>query len=290
MSSLGRTQMQFMMISNQPEVSRYVCERGVGRIFVDMEVLGKHERQANANTPIYSHRFEDITAIKKAIGDMGEVMVRINPVHAGTQDEVERAIGAGTDVIMLPFSKSPSEVEAFLGFVRGRVTTNILFESGPAIARARMILDVPGIDEVHYGLNDIRIALGADFLFESVAGGLLDWLCGEARTRGLSYGVGGIGRVGKELLPAEQVMREYVRLGSERVILSRVFHGEKPTVDELEAYVDFAAEVEALRKVEAQARRRTESGTDEDRRQFAVAVQKATDHVLSLRAQKEGRL
>lgn len=51
------------------------------------------------------------------------------------------------------------------------------------------ILDVPGIDEVHIGLNDLHLGYKMDFMFQLVADGTVERLCRKLRERGIFYGL-----------------------------------------------------------------------------------------------------
>ena len=44
--------MKFMLITNKPELASYAEECGVGRIFIDLEINGKQERQGHLDTLI----------------------------------------------------------------------------------------------------------------------------------------------------------------------------------------------------------------------------------------------
>ena len=48
-------------------------------------------------------------------------------------------------------------------------------------------------------------------------------ICVKIKRKGITYGFGGIASIGKGLLPAEHIIKEHYRLGSELVILSRSF-------------------------------------------------------------------
>ena len=85
------------------------------------------------------------------------------------------------------------------------------------------ILEVGGIDEIHIGLNDLHLGYGMTFMFELVADGTVEKLCNKIKKKNISYGFGGVARVGTGTLPAECILGEHYRLGSERVILSRAF-------------------------------------------------------------------
>ena len=263
--------MEYMIITAIPEIASFVETCGVERIFIDMETRGKKDRQRHMNTPIYEHSFEDLKAVKKNL-KKAKVLLRINPWYEKSREEIEKGLDRGADVIMLPYFCYPEEVEAFLEAVDGRATTNILFESSSAVGRAEQILSLHGIDEVHFGLNDLKISLGLDFLFESLAGGLLDWLCGLARKHQLSYGIGGIGRVGKEKLEAKWILGENLRLGSSRTILSRVFHNNAKNLKELKDYVDFEQELKKLRETERLAINRSPEQIQKDRETFIEQV------------------
>ncbi len=271
---------ELMMITNIPEIAHFIETCGVGRIFLDQETLGKEQRQKNLNLPSHIHTSEDIQAVKKSLKS-AKVMVRVNPINSNSKVEIDQAIDAGADVVMLPYFHKESEVESFLKIVDGRVTTNILLETAAAAARAEQILSLQGIDEVHFGLNDLRISLNHDFLFESFSGGLIEHLSNVAKKHQISFGIGGVGRVGREMLDAGLIIREHVRLGSERVILSRVFHGESKTLDELNAYADFQSEINKLRAVESHALQRSQIEAEADRIEFCHSVKKVTDIVRS---------
>ncbi|WP_338722160.1 hypothetical protein [Devosia sp. XK-2] len=83
-------------------------------------------------------------------------------------------------------------------------------------------------------------------MFEPLADGLVDQLAGAVTGAGLALGVGGLARSGEGLLPAEMLVAEHVRLGSTGAILSRTFHRNRLTVQDLEAEMDFASEVAKL--------------------------------------------
>lgn len=272
--------LQLMMITPVPEIAQFIEECGVGRIFLDMETLGKDNRQKNLDLPSNTHSFSDVEQVKKRVSQ-AEVMLRINPLHEKTSSEVNQAIDHGADCIMLPYFHHQDEVKKFLEIVDGRVKTNILLETATAAARAEQILSLPGLDEAHFGLNDLRISLGHDFLFESFAGGLIEFLCQTARKHKVSYGIGGVGRIGKEMLPADLIIKEHVRLGSERVILSRVFHGEAKSLDKLNEYVDFAQAIGEVRDIEQSASSRSQDEQESDRQLFCEKVTSVAQLIAS---------
>jgi hypothetical protein len=215
--------MDLIYIANDPLHVEAADAAGVDRVMVDLEINGKRERQGHLDTVISNHTLEDVRFVRGKLRK-SLLLVRANPIYEGTSEEIDAIISAGADIVMLPMFKTAGEVQAFVSFLRGRAKACILLETTEALARAEQILSVPGIDEVHVGLNDLHLALGLDFMFEVLAGGLLDHVFTICKTKGLKYGFGGIARLGRGLLPAEEILMEHARLGSSQVILSRDFH------------------------------------------------------------------
>lgn len=220
--------LKLMYITNRPEIAGIAQAAGVDRIFVDMEYLGKDLRQKGLDTVKSHHTLEDVAALVPVL-DRADLMVRINPVHRDvpgvpdTAEEIDGAIAAGAQVLMLPYFKTAGEVSTFLELVRGRAKTMLLVETPEAVDRIEQILDLGGIDEIHIGLNDLSLGCGQRFLFQPLAYGTVDMLCARFREWGIPYGFGGIARLGLGLVPAEIIIREHYRLGSGRAILSRSF-------------------------------------------------------------------
>lgn len=220
--------LKLMYITNRPEIAQIAETAGVDRIFVDMEYIGKTERQGGMDTVQSYHTVEDVARIRGAIGK-AELMVRCNPIHRATSEysssaeEIDGIVKNGADIIMLPYFKSATEVKTFIDLVGGRARTLPLVETPEAVESIDEILDLPGVDEIYIGLNDLSLGYHKKFMFELLADGTVEKLCFKFRQKGIPYGFGGIASVGKGLLPAEKVIREHYRLGSTSVILSRSF-------------------------------------------------------------------
>lgn len=220
--------LKLMYITNNPEVARIAEEAGVERIFVDMEYIGKADRQGGMDT-VQSHHTPADVALMRSTLTRAELLVRCNPIHEATEaydsseDELNATIEAGADVIMLPYFKTAEEVRTFVRLVNGRARTMLLFETPESVAAVEEILAVEGIDEVFIGLNDLSLGYGMKFMFHLVADGTVERLCRLFAERGLPYGFGGIAALGKGMLPCEYVIKEHYRVGSTCAILSRSF-------------------------------------------------------------------
>ena len=220
--------LKLMYITNRPEVAQIAEAAGVDRIFVDLEYIGKTDRQGGMDTVQSRHTLDDVKKIADAI-TTAELLVRVNPIHDATnehdssEEEINAAIANGAQIIMLPFFKTLEEVRRFLSIVNGRVKTMLLLETPEAAKIIDEILSLDGIDSIHIGLNDLSLGYGMKFMFEPLADGIVEGLCQKFKAKGILYGFGGIGRIGMGDLPAEHIIMEHYRLGSGCAILSRSF-------------------------------------------------------------------
>ena len=120
-----------MYITNNPEVARIAEGFGVQRIWIDLEVLGKEERQKNMNTVKSNHTIEDVRKIAPML-TTSEMLVRLNPWNRHSVQEINHVIDAGADILMLPMWRTTQEVESFIKAVDGRAKTVLLLETKEA--------------------------------------------------------------------------------------------------------------------------------------------------------------
>lgn len=257
----------FLFMTSATDVAREAEAAGVDWIFLDLERMGKHERQGGRSTIISDHTFADVERMRAAVST-AQVLARINPLHAGTRQEVEDALSAGAQAIMLPMFTTPEAVEEFVGYVAGRAVTWPLIETVAAVIRAEPIVSVPGVDRVHVGLNDLHLTAGLNFMHESLAGGLIDHVAGCIRRAPTPpiFGFGGSARISENHpVPPSDVLREHARVGSHAIIVSRTFHKDASSVEELRSRMNLAEELAALRAVLDQAAARTPEQAEQDR-------------------------
>lgn len=238
--------MKLMFITNDPEIAREAQNAGVDRIFVDLEKIGKLERQGHLDTVISSHTMDDVSKVRSAI-DESELLVRVNPIYEGSNREIDSAIHRGADIIMLPMFKTSKEVDFFVKYVDGRAKTCLLLETSQAFVRIDEILKIEGIDEIHIGLNDLYLSMGLDFIFELLSSDIVEYICQKIKKKGIRYGFGGIARIGQGMLPSDMILAEHYRIGSEMTILSRTFHERVKTIIDLREKFSFSEEIKKIR-------------------------------------------
>ena len=269
--------MDLIFITNDPVKGAIAQEAGVDRVMIDLEILGKVERQGALDTVISRHSFADIVPMRRVL-ESGRLLVRINPVHPGTLGEIVTCVDAHVDIIMLPMFTHRDEVARFVELIGGRARTCLLLETPQAFVRLDDILSCPGIDEVHVGLNDLHLGMGLTFMFELLSCGIVEQLARAVTRRGIKFGFGGVGRLSAGPLSARLILSEHVRLGSTQVLLSRdfqkVFEGT-----EAEARASFKAEVRGIREYLDELR----SGPRERLEENAREVRRVVDGIVELK-------
>jgi len=233
--------MEFISITNEVKLAQYFEYCGIDDIMIDLEIIGKKERQKELNTVISSHNIDDIDKIKNCLTN-SKCIVRINPIYKGTEKEIEESITRGADIIMLPMFKRVEEVETFVNLIGDRAMKYLLLETPQALVRVDDILNVNGIDAIHIGLNDLSIGMGLDFLYEPLIGGIIEYLCKKFAKKGIKYGFGGVSRLEKGKL----ILSEHYRLGSSMVIINRDFRKYKDTYEEVIKEIDMQYEIRKI--------------------------------------------
>ena len=266
--------LKLMYITNDPAVARIAVDTGVDRIFIDMEVLGKAERQGGMDTVQSHHVPADIATVRSAIGDRAEIMARINPLNSDSQAEINAAIANGADVVMLPMWRTADDLCQLVSMVDGRAKVMPLLETDTAADNLPEAVKVSGIDQMHIGLNDLHLCYHQKFMFQLLADGTVDRLCAQLRDANIPYGFGGVGRPGSGTLPAEYIIGEHYRLGSQYVILSRSFCNTGKITDMGEIRRIFTEGVADSRRVEQECAAWTQEQFDENHRRVCACVDK----------------
>jgi hypothetical protein len=263
---------KFMLITNDPELAQFAETCGVGRVFVDLEQHGKQERQGHLDTFISGHLMADVAKVKAKLSQ-ADLLVRLNPLYSDTQREVDEAIMAGADLLMLPMIREAEEVRCFADLVNSRVGVIPLVETIAAANDIDEIVNIPGVVEVYIGLNDLHLEMQLSFMFELLANGFVDKLAKTINAAGLPFGFGGIARVGEGIIPGELILGEHLRLGSSSVILSRTFHRNDEVGLAPRSTLDLRSELEKLLSAAEGLKQRSLTQEIEDHRYFQSKVE-----------------
>lgn len=267
--------MNFFFITDDPDIAQFACLQGVDWIMVDLEILGKAERQGHLDTVQSAHNLKDVIRIRPVVPH-GSLVVRTNPLNASSPAEVEDIVRAGADMVMLPYYHDYDEAAEFVRIVDDRVPVILLAETRGAMHSLKDCCSIPNVTRVHIGLNDLSLELGRRFMFELLIDGTVSSMAANLRSAGMPFGIGGIARVGEGLLPAERILIEHARMGSDAAILSRTFHRQVASVREMRATIDFAYEVSRLREVYDNAHLLPETTVAENSAAIASAIRQIT--------------
>ena len=265
--------MKFWIILNSPEMAEYCVKNGVDRIFLDLEKIGKEERQGHLNTWKSNHLETDIIKLKDKL-TKGKLIVRLNPWNKNSHSEINYAIQNGADFLMLPMIKTFHEIDSFCKEVANQIPIIPLIETPEPLDLVPKIIKISGVKEIYIGLNDLSLSLGNKFVFEPLVNNLLEKSAEILNSENIPWGFGGIARYGEGLIPAELIMGEHVRLGSKRLILSRTFHRNSLDLNNLVNNMDFSEEIKKLNKCENEWRKSSIIKLNENRRKIKEIISK----------------
>ena len=238
--------MNFMLITNQPETASYAVECGVDIIFVDLEKMGKKERQKSVDSVKSSHSIDDIIGVKQAIGDHS-LLVRVNPLYEGSKEEIDAVIEAGATSVMLPMFRSSDDVARFCDYIAGRASVVPLIETVDALKDIEALARMGNIDRFHFGLNDLHLAFKFRFMFEAMNAPPLLRAYDILKDSSHKYGIGGVARLDEGLLSGKSVLNEIQYHGGDAAILSRTFHRGSITKEQLEVQGNLVEELKKLK-------------------------------------------
>lgn len=213
------------LFTNDPGLAQAANDAGINRIGLDLEKIGKEHRQDASKAWISNHQSYELQTIRDKL-TRAALFTRTNPIHAGSRNEINYLLDQGVDVLMLPMFRTVKEAATFIELVNGRAHVSLLVETATAAMRLREIIRLPGIDEIHFGLNDLYLDMKLSNHFEVLTSGLLDMLADTMLTVGIPFGFAGIGRINDSRLPipGDLIYAQYPRLGATRALVSRVFY------------------------------------------------------------------
>ena len=132
---------------------------------------------------------------------------------------------------MRPMVATAGEAAHFVSLVGGRARVVLLVETSVALDAVGDLAAVPGVDEIHVGLNDLALSLGLTSRWQTLQGDRLVEAARAVHAAGKRFGFGGIGGVLDDRLPipADLIYAEYARVGATAALIARAF----PTAGDL---------------------------------------------------------
>jgi hypothetical protein len=248
------------LFSTDPRIIRIAVRSGVRAIIVDLERLGKEQRQAGADTDVSTHTIADLRRVRSVTA--AKVICRINGFHPGTREEIEQVVDAGADELLLPMVRSPAEVESVIEMVRDRAGVGILIETTQAVYRAPTLAQLP-LTRVYVGLNDLAIERRTPSIFTALVDGTVERLRGCIDQ---PFGFGGLTvPEGGWPIPCRLLIAEMARLRCHFAFLRRSFHRDVRRRD-------IEVEIPRLLEAIADAARRTSDEISRDQAALRAAV------------------
>lgn len=243
-----------ILITNDLDIAEHAFDCGVDYIMIDFELLGKKDRQKNFNMLQSYHTIDDLDKFRKKFPSQ-KLIVRCNSPKYANVEEIKPLLEYCPQILMVPYFDTVEELNPYFKEASGSSTKVMpLFETASSFFKLREFFDYLPIELFYIGLNDLRISIGYDFLFEALSNNLIDYanmvINSCPLSRQLKFGFGGVSRIGTGELPAELILSEHIRCNSDFVILSRAFHENSLTFNELIKKIDLAKEIRCLREKE----------------------------------------
>jgi 2-keto-3-deoxy-L-rhamnonate aldolase RhmA len=253
---------EFLLFCVNPDRVREAVAAGVDAVVVDWEQWGKRARQRSLDTQINEHTLEDLRAVRTA--SSAPVICRVN-LGDTTAAEVENALGAGADEILLPMVTSARQVEAVLDQAAGRAEVGILIETPEAVRSARELAQLP-LRRIYLGLNDLALARGTNNIFAAVADGTVERVADTVLAAGRRFGFAGLTLPDRgRPIPCRLLIGELIRLGASFSFLRRSFLADTEGLP-------MAAAVPAIREALATAAQRDAAAVAVDHTALRAAI------------------
>lgn len=251
---------ELFLFTPGPDLAVRAIAAGADGIVIDWERIGKEERQAAADTEINRDTVDDLGRVRAATP--AQILCRVNPIGDGTADEIEAAVSAGADEVLVPMVRTVDDVETALEHVRGRAGVGILVETIEAVERAAELGRLP-LSRVYLGLNDLGIERGSPSIFSAVLDGTVERV--RAATR-VPFGFAGMTLPDAgDPIPCRLLVGELARLRCGFTFLRRSFR--RDVVNR-----ELAVEIPRMRDALRAASARSPEEVERDRAELELRI------------------
>lgn len=210
--------------TNDLELAQRADTAGVNRIGIDLEVLGKNNRQKGLETWISNHKEEDLIELRKVV-KKAELFCRTNPINPNSSKEIKSLLNLGVEVLMLPMFTTTSEIIEFIDLVGNKAKIILLLETAKAVEEIKKITQIKGVAAIYLGLNDLSLSLGVANRYLALVSEEVEEIAKVITNAGIKLGIGGLAQAKAVNLPIVSDLHyaQFPRLGARGAILSRSF-------------------------------------------------------------------
>ncbi len=210
--------------TNDLELAQKADEARINRIGLDLEILGKANRQKGLETWISKHKKEDLIELRKVI-KRAKLFCRTNPINQNSSTEIKSLINFGVEVLMLPMFTTTSEVIKFIELVDCQAEVVLLLETAKALQEIKKIVQIKGVTEIYFGFNDLSLSLGLANRHLALVSKEVEEAAKIITNASIKLGIGGLAQAKTTNLPITSDLHyaQFPRLGARGAIVSKSF-------------------------------------------------------------------
>lgn len=209
-------------ITNSTHVVGNLIDSPVSQFMIDLETVGKAERQKGWGSFISDHSIGDIDSLAKIIPP-SRLLVRSNPPSDQLSFEVKDYVARGAGHVMIPMIQNIDQIEKLKSEVKLEYRIHFLIETKWSMINVEQLLELFPSCIVHVGLNDLHRELKLKSHFHVYLSPYFDGLTEKLLRREVTFGVGGIGKYNGEKIDSKLILQVMKTFGGSRVIMSRGF-------------------------------------------------------------------
>ena len=252
----ARRPFELLLFATDTDLVAEATAAGMDGFIVDWERRGKERRQAGQGTQINYDTLADLRRVRATT--TATVICRLDGFGWWTGREVDRAIDAGADELLLPMVRNTDEVDRTLEMVGDRCGLGILVETRQGVRATPELVTRP-LSRVYVGLNDLRIDRGSNELFEPLVDDTVEQV--RSYVGPTRFGVAGLTLPDRGApVPSRLLAAELSRIGADFTFLRRSFLADTggrhltPAVSAIRAnLVELAARTTAQELADRQA-------------------------------------
>ncbi len=213
------------LFQTDPDKAASALTQGVDTILFDVERQGKRERQNSYDTSISAAPIDTLAEFVAASGI--SPICRIDAWNQTSVRQIEVAIDAGVEALILPMARTLEEIDTFATAVAGRTKIGLMIETLEILKLLREVAHRE-LSFVYVGLQDLMIARKERNVFRPLVDGTVERVRNELPQVPLGVGGATDPRFGAPI-PFPLLAAEMSRVGADFTFLRRSFLSDVPT-------------------------------------------------------------